>query len=126
MLKTATLHAYVPAHDVERCRRFYDEKIGLGPGRKAGPGYTFACADGTSFFVYPSPGAGTNKASCAFWHVDDVAAVVDWLKARGVVFEQYDMPETAPGSRIYPAEDASAAWFKDTEGNIMAVVQSPY
>ncbi|MET0541210.1 MAG: hypothetical protein ABWZ88_05590, partial [Variovorax sp.] len=124
MLKTIPLHTYVPAHDVERCRRFYAETLGLGPGTKAGPGYTFECG-GTSFFVYPTPGAGTSKASCAFWHVDDVHAVVAWLQGRGVVFEQYDMPETAPGSRVYPGGGAKAAWFKDSEGNIMAVVESP-
>lgn len=125
MLKTAALHAYVPAHDVERCRRFYEDTLGLGPATEAGPGYTFECG-GTSFFVYPTPGAGTNKASSAFWHVADIEAVVGWLEQRGVKFEQYDMPETAPGSRIYPGGGAKAAWFKDTEGNIMAVVESPY
>ncbi len=126
MLNTSPLYSYVPAHDVERCRRFYDEKLGLGPGRRTGPGYTFDCANGTAFFVYPSPGAGTNKASCAFWHVDDAEAVVRWLKDRGVVFERYEMPESAPGSDVYPADGAKAAWFKDTEGNIMAVIESDY
>jgi len=126
MLKTSGLYAYVPAQDVERCRSFYEEKLGLGPGRKAGPGYTFECAGGTAFFVYPSPGAGTNKASCAFWRVQDAAAVVAWLKGRGVVFEQYDMPGKAPGGEIFESEGAKAAWFKDSEGNIMAVVESDY
>ncbi|VTU13819.1 putative enzyme related to lactoylglutathione lyase [Variovorax sp. SRS16] len=126
MLKTSGLYAYVPAHDVERCRAFYADTLGLGPGRKAGPGYTFECAKGTAFFVYPTPNAGTNQASCAFWQVDDVEAVVAWLKGRGVVFESYPMPESAPGSNVYPNQGAKAAWFKDTEGNIMAVVESSY
>ncbi len=69
MLKTSALYSYVPAHDVERCRKFYEAKLGLGRGKSSGPGYTFECAHGTGFFMYPSAGAGTNKASCAFSRV---------------------------------------------------------
>ena len=126
MLKTSAMYSYVPVQDLERCRRFYEDELGLDPGRKSGPGYAFECADGTGFFMYPSPGAGTNKASCAFWKVDDVEAVVTWLKGRGVAFEKYDMPETSTGSNIHSGGGAKAAWFKDTEGNIMAVVESDY
>jgi hypothetical protein len=75
------------------------------------------------FFMYPSPGAGTNQASCAFWKVSDVPAVVRWLKVRGVVFEEYDLPGMKTVDSIFTGGGAKAAWFKDSEGNIMAVVQ---
>ena len=124
MLSTSPLYSYVPVSNLDRCRRFYEEKLDLGPGEPSGPGLTFRCGNNTALFMYPSPGAGTNTASCAFWKVADVEAVVAWLKSRGVVFEMYDFPETHPGSAMYAGGGAKAAWFKDTEGNIMAVVES--
>ncbi len=53
---------------------------------------TYSCAGGTACFLYPTPNAGSSQASQAFWSVDDVEREVADLKARGVVFEDYDMP----------------------------------
>jgi hypothetical protein len=74
-------------------------------------------------FMCPSPGAGTSKASTAFWAVDDVAAEVAELKARGVVFEEYDRPGIKTVNSIATGGGAKTAWFKDSEGNILAVSQ---
>ncbi len=73
--------------------------------------------------MYPSPGAGTSRASTAFWAVDDVEAEVAALRARGVVFEEYDMPGLKTKNGIASAGGAKTAWFKDTEGNILAISQ---
>jgi hypothetical protein len=74
--------------------------------------------------MYPTPKAGTSKTSQAFWQVTDVEAEVAELKARGVKFEEYEMP---PGmtmkNSIVTAGGAKTAWFKDTEGNILAIAQ---
>jgi hypothetical protein len=61
--------------------------------------------------MYPSPGAGTNRASCAFWQVGDVEAVVGWLKGRSVVFEEYDMPDMKTVDSMFTGGGAKAAWF---------------
>jgi hypothetical protein len=74
--------------------------------------------------MYPTPNAGTNKASQAFFQVDDVEREVAELKARGVTFEEYNMPGLKTKDGIATAGGAKTAWFKDTEGNILAVVQS--
>ena len=71
----------------------------------------------------PISGCGTSKASTAFWAVNDVAAEVAELKARGVVFEEYDMPGIKMENSIASAGGAKTAWFKDSEGNILAVSQ---
>src|SRR5207248_2067993 len=92
MLKAAPLIPYIPAADLARARKFYEEKVGLTPKEIYAGGVFYECGDGSRVFLYPSAGAGTSKASTAFWAVDDVAAEVAELKARGVVFEQYDMP----------------------------------
>ena len=83
----------------------------------------YECGSGSWVFVYPSAGAGTSKASTAFWAVKDVAAEVAELKARGVVFEEYDMPGIKMENSIASAGGAKTAWFKDSEGNILAVSQ---
>jgi hypothetical protein len=123
MLKAAPLYPSIPVSDLERARKFYEVKLALGPGQPAGPGLSFSCGFGTALFIYPSPGAGTNQASCAFWKVGDIDAVVAWLKSRGVVFEEYDMSGMKTANGIFEGGAAKAAWFKDSEGNTMALVQ---
>ena len=74
--------------------------------------------------MYLSPGAGTSKASCAFWSVDDVEKEVDELKDRGVTFERYDIPGLSVEGEIATGGGAKAAWFKDPDGNILALIQA--
>jgi predicted enzyme related to lactoylglutathione lyase len=123
MLKTAPISAYIPVTDIDRARRFYEVILGIQPKEEFGGGVVYECGNGTSFFMYRSAGAGTSKASYAFWEVDDVEAEVAELKARGVAFEQYDMPGIEMQNSIATAGGAKTAWFKDTEGNILAVSQ---
>jgi predicted enzyme related to lactoylglutathione lyase len=122
MLKASPIWAYIPATDVSRARKFYEQKIGLEPKEEYAGGVIYECG-GNEVFMYPTPNAGTSKASQAFWAVEDVAAEVAELKARGVVFEEYDFPDVTMRNSIATSGGASAAWFKDTEGNIMAIVQ---
>ena len=65
-----------------------------------------------------------SAASQAFWQVQDVESEVAELKAKGVVFEEYSSPEMKTENSIMTAGGAKAAWFKDSEGNIMAIIQS--
>ena len=124
MLQKFPLYAYIPARDVARARRFYEDKLGFKPKEEVSDGVIYDFAGGTSCFLYPTPNAGTSQASQAFWQVDDVDAEMAELKSRGVVFEDYDMPgERSPGGAII-ANGAKAAWFKDTEGNILAIIES--
>ena len=124
MLQKFPLYAYFPARDLERARRFYEDKVGLKPQQEIAGGIVYAFANGTEAFLYLTPNAGTSQASQAFWQVDDVDAEIAELKSRGVVFETYDdMPgERSPGGAII-AGGAKAAWFKDSEGNILAIIQ---
>ncbi len=88
-------------------------------------GVTYEFGGGTAAFLYLTDNAGTSKASQAFWSVEDVDREIAELKKRGVVFERYD---DMPGERSFEgaviAGGAKAAWFKDSEGNILAIVQS--
>jgi len=106
-----------------RCAGQSDEKVGLEPKIENNGGRTYECG-GTEVFMYVSGGAGTSKASQAFWAVKDLRAEVAELRARGVKFEEYDMPGMTMKDGIMDADGALAAWFKDSEGNIMALIQS--
>lgn len=123
MLKNARIVPYIPVADVSRARKFYEEKVGLKPKEEYAGGVVYEGGNGSRFFMYPSPGAGTSRARAAFWQVDDVAAEVAELNRRGVIFEEYDMPGIKMENSIATAGGAKTAWFKDSEGNILAVSQ---
>ena len=123
MLTNAAIVPYIPVSNVARARKFYEGTLGLTPKEEYAGGVIYECGKGSWVFMYPSPGAGTSKASTAFWTVDDVVAEVAALKARGVVFEEYDMPGIKMVDSIATAGGAKTAWFKDSEGNILAVSQ---
>jgi catechol 2,3-dioxygenase-like lactoylglutathione lyase family enzyme len=123
MLQTAPIYVYFPAQDIVRARRFYEETLGFEPKEQTDGGVVYAFGGGTAAFLYTTPNAGTSKASQAFWHVDDIEREVADLKARGVVFEQYDLPGERSASGVLTAGGAKAAWFMDSEGNILALIQ---
>lgn len=122
MLQKSPIFAYIPARDVARARRFYEETLGFEPGKALSGGVSYEFSGGTACFLYPTPNAGTSAASQAFWQVEDIEREVAELKAKGVTFEDYGMPNTV--GHITTAGGAKAAWFKDSEGNIMAIIQN--
>jgi catechol 2,3-dioxygenase-like lactoylglutathione lyase family enzyme len=128
MLADAPIAPSLPASDIDRARRFYEEKLGFEPVQDDdGTGNVmYGSSDGTRFTVYPSAFAGTNQATAAAWQVDDLGRVVAELRNRGVAFEEYDLPglETVDGIATAP-DGGRGAWFKDTEGNILGLVQMP-
>ena len=124
MLQRSPMYAYIPAKDMARARRFYEDKLGWTPMQEISGGVAYQFANGTACFLYPTPNAGTSKASQAFWSVDDVEREVAELRKRGVEFEDSDMPGEKSPSGVITAGGAKAAWFKDSEGNIMAVIEN--
>ena len=123
MLQQSPMYSYLPATDVGRARAFYEQKLGFRPADEIAGGVVYEFGGGTACFLYPTRNAGTNRASQAFWQVDDVEREVADLKARGVTFEEYDVPGMKTVNGIATAGGAKTAWFKDTEGNILALVQ---
>jgi predicted enzyme related to lactoylglutathione lyase len=123
MLQGFPMYAYIPARDLARARQFYEEKVGLEPKMETNGGIVYEFAGGTACFLYLSPNAGTSKASQAFWSVQDVDGLIRKLKAKGVVFEDYDLPGERSAEGAITEGGAKAAWFKDSEGNIMALIE---
>jgi catechol 2,3-dioxygenase-like lactoylglutathione lyase family enzyme len=122
MLSDKHIHATIPATDLDRARGFYEGTLGFAPKEEAPGGVIYESGD-TWFFLYPSAGAGSAQHTVAGWTVDDIEAEVDSLKAKGVVFEAYEMPNFDPTSSIFSPGPIRSAWFKDTEGNILGLVE---
>ena len=124
MLQKASVVPYIPATNIRRAREFYEKKVGLVPREEIAGGVVYECGGGSWIFLYESSGAGTSQASQAFWQVQDLEVEMAELRGRGVVFEEYDVPGMKTQNGIATGGGAKAAWFKDSEGNIMAVIQS--
>lgn len=124
MLQKSPMYSYIPATDVARARRFYEGKLGFKAKQETAGGVVYEFGKGTACFLYPTLNAGTSRASQAFWEVEDIEREVAELKARGVEFEEYDMSEMKVRNSVYTGGGARAAWFKDSEGNILAVIES--
>ena len=123
MLKTAAVHATLPAVDLKRARKFYAEKLGLKIVREdPSPAITVEAGKGTVLYIYQR-GATRADHTVAEFTVEDVEAEVKALKAKGVKFEEYDIPsmgiKTVNGIAVMG--DYKGAWFKDTEGNILSI-----
>ena len=123
MLQDSPMYSYIPAKNVARARDFDETKLGFKPRQETAGGVVYEFGKGTACFLYATANAGTSQASQAFWQVQDVAREVAELRARGVTFEHYDMPGMDENG-IATAGGAKAAWFRDSEGNIMALVQN--
>jgi predicted enzyme related to lactoylglutathione lyase len=124
MLQNFPMYAYIPAKDVSRARKFYEGTLDFKPAQEVAGGVSYEFAGGTACFLYPTPNAGTSKASQAFWQVQDIEGLVAELRKRGVKFEEYDSPGMKTENGISTGGGAKAAWFKDSEGNIMALIQA--
>lgn len=114
----------IAVSDMGRAREFYEGKLGLaGTGERPDGGIRYACGEDSSVHVYPSPAnAGKSTATLAGFAVGDVEAAVDELTAAGVTFEQYDVgPIKTNEKGIARLGDALGAWFKDPDGNILAL-----
>ena len=126
MLSSSRVEANIPAADLERARNFYADALGLTPEREIeGIQLAYRTDGGTRFNVYETAYAGQAGHTIAQWHVDDIDSEVRDLKAKGVTFEVYeDMPGVRWDGEIASIDGMGrAAWFKDSEGNIMCIDQ---
>lgn len=127
MLKDKHISAVLPAADITRARNFYRDKLGLEPENPdAEDNLQYKCGSGSGFLLYQTPNAGTAKNTQMGWSVEDVPAAVAELRAKGVTFEEYDLPGLKTENGIATSPDgSSAAWFLDSEGNILSIVHMP-
>lgn len=124
MLANSRVAVVMPAVDMERAKRFYKEKLGLRAVDMGEGGVMFECGQGTQLALYLRETPTKADHTAAAFTVDNVEEVVRGLREKGVVFEQYDLPGIKTDEQgIAVMEGVKGAWFKDTEGNILSVVQ---
>ena len=123
MLGDKDATATVAVKDLEVAKEFYERTLGLKPAGSEGSEAVVYRAGRSRILVYRSKYAGTNKATAVTWSVGDgVEEVVQALKAKGVTFEHYDLPGMTRKGDVHDAGSLKAAWFKDPDGNIHAIV----
>src|SRR5918992_412332 len=122
-LSDSRVEPAIAVSDMEKAKEFYEGALGLSGGvDQPDGGCTYPCGDGTRIHVYPSPAnAGKSGATLAGWLVDDVERTVDELTGKGVTFQQYGEPFNTDAKGIARLGSESIAWFKDPDGNILAV-----
>jgi predicted enzyme related to lactoylglutathione lyase len=123
MLSQARIHAAIPAQDLERARTFYEAVLGLAPASVAPGGIFYEGGDGSRFLLFPSSGRASGEHTQLGFVVDDLGAEVRSLRQKGVTFESYDMPQFDPITSIVTFAGTRSAWFTDTEGNLLGMVQ---
>jgi len=122
-LAAAPASAVLPAEDIERAKKFYRQTLGLEVEELPGGEVLVHAGGGTRFMMYERARTIAEHTVMSFW-VENLHAVMDELRSRGVVFEEYDLPglKTVGGVAESPSE--LAAWFTDPEGNIINIVQT--
>jgi catechol 2,3-dioxygenase-like lactoylglutathione lyase family enzyme len=123
MLSDKDAAANIAVKNLETARKFYEDTLGLKQVGAEGDELVVYKSGNTILNVYRSQYAGTNKATAVTWTVgDDVEGIVRALKAKGVVFEHYDMPDMRLEGDVHVAGNMKVAWFKDPDGNILNII----
>jgi catechol 2,3-dioxygenase-like lactoylglutathione lyase family enzyme len=121
VLSEYPVHALLPSQDLDRAKTFYSEKLGLTPDEENPAALSYRCGEGTRFVVFRSSGKPSGDHTQAAFTVDDIEKVVEELRGRGVEFEEYEDPKTVNG--IADLGALKVAYFHDSEGNLLGVVQ---
>ena len=131
LLRSADVATRLPAQDLDRARRFYAEQLGLEPAEERPGGLRYRCRGG-EFALFESAGTASGDYTQMSFEVDDIETTVRELRGRGVTFEEYDLPGLTTVAGIaevegnYPSKGGvgeRAAWFRDSEGNLLAIGQ---
>ena len=130
MLENGHVATRIPVQDMDRARAFYADKLGLEPVEERPGGLLYRCASG-EFALFESGGASPGTFTQMAFTVEDVVTTVAELRSRGVVFEQVNVPglttvdDIAEVAGNYPSRGSGerAAWFRDSEGNMLGIGQ---
>ena len=115
--------ANIAVKNLEIAKKFYEETLGLTQIGAEGQEVIVFQSGSSTIYVYKSHYAGTNQATALTWVVGkDIEGVVRELKAKGVTFEHYNMPDVTREDDIHVAGNMKVAWFKDPDGNILNII----
>jgi catechol 2,3-dioxygenase-like lactoylglutathione lyase family enzyme len=125
MLRDKNAAANIAVKDLEIAKSFYQDVLGLQLIDSGLPEVVIFESGSSKIIVYKSQYAGTNKATSMTWTVgDNIEEVVQALKAKGITFEHYDIPNIKLEGDIHVDGKMKVAWFKDPDGNILNLVNT--
>ena len=114
----------LPVTDVDRARTFYSETLGLDyTGTNDEGSALYALDGGSTLVLLPRPGSRPSESTAMSFEVDDIGSEISALEGRGVVFEDYDLPELTTVHHVAETGSEKAAWFKDPTGNVLCLHQ---
>lgn len=124
MLDGTTVYRTLPATDLEPARGFWEKTVGLTPAEVTEAGVWYHLASDSRHLLFPSGGHASGTHTQIGFRVPDLEQTVASLRTKGVEFENYDMPGLKTVNRIADmAPGNRAAWFRDSEGNMIGVIQ---
>jgi catechol 2,3-dioxygenase-like lactoylglutathione lyase family enzyme len=126
LLGDAPVIPTIPVSDLERAKDFYERKLGLKQVEEAMPdGIVYEAGGGSRLYVYERE-PDNSPHTLAGFEVKDIEKTVDDLGAMGIMFEQYDMPGNIKTDErgIATMGNIRSAWFKDPDGNILAITET--
>jgi catechol 2,3-dioxygenase-like lactoylglutathione lyase family enzyme len=115
--------ATIAVRNLQTARKFYEGKLGFKVVHNEGDQALTFQSGKSQLLVYQSQFAGSNKATAVTWMVKGVEGLVKDLKAKGIAFEHYDMPGVTLKGDVHLAGKLKNAWFKDPDGNVLALVE---
>ncbi|HEY3047308.1 MAG TPA: VOC family protein [Polaromonas sp.] len=123
MLANRNVMATIAVRDIDVAKKFYGDKLGLQALESSEEGVLSYQSGNATVVVYVSQYAGTNQATSATWGVgDEFDSIMQTLKAKGVIFEHYDLPGLTLEGDAHVAGGFKGAWFKDPDGNILHIL----
>jgi catechol 2,3-dioxygenase-like lactoylglutathione lyase family enzyme len=122
ILEGYAAHATLPVADMDRAKAWYKDKLGLTP-KEEDIGGAYYETGGVGWGLFPTPYAGTAKNTQIEWTVPDIKAVVAELKSSGVTFDTFEMEGLEWEGEVANMGGFLGAWFKDSEGNTLALTQ---
>ncbi|MFJ6416072.1 VOC family protein [Paeniglutamicibacter sp. NPDC091659] len=121
-LSSSPLTTIIPVTDGERSRHFYEDTLGLPfQGQATDGNMVFTLAGSGALALLSDPDAKPSPHTTASFEVRDIAGVITELGAKGVVFEEYDLPDLKTVDHVCVLGSEKAAWFKDPDGNILCL-----
>ena len=114
----------LPVTDVDRATRFYEKSLGLEfTGTNEEGSALFAVGSDAQLVLLPRPESKPSESTAMSFEVDDITSEIGELEGRGVVFEDYDLPELTTVDHVCVLGAEKAAWFKDPDGNVLCLHQ---
>lgn len=121
MLSNACVTTMLPVKDMARARDFYERCLGLMPGNFKPDGKFEYVVGGCILALFPKPEGTKAEHTAISFRVPDIVASIAGLKQAGVAFEDYDLPGFKTVDHVCVLGSEKAAWFKDTEGNVLCL-----